>query len=383
MFPWDFDRHLDSQYRKCKVCQQYLTIDEMLQDHMELEHPMATVEWDETEEQVTRDSATLDTSRQDRQVKCKYCNRYFGNIAECNMHVNRRHKKVKCPECEKHFVKQADCDNHFRDVHKFVCSIAGCSVFKYNEIELHEHMRYDHRSKMVFRCNKCVKVFSTRSELHQHHEVDHGRVKLADVQGEKYPCLRCHREFLTESIFVSHSRDHKENVYACNECLWHFNTIAGLIKHCQDTHDDRHFACTTCGEVFGSNPNLCRHTTSYHIKLCHVCRRTFVSDDKLIDHMREVHPGATVRTREEMIEDEQAQEHAAHQLFKEFQRRERRKKKKKKKKHRDDHYYDYDDDEDDEETYHPSQDYNDDSQVDLEFRPTRRELREADEEGDS
>ena len=148
------------------------------------------------------------------------------------MHVNRRHKRVKCPQCEKHFVKQADCDNHFRDVHKFVCSISRCSVFKYNEIELHEHLRYDHRSKMVFRCNKCVKVFSTRSELHQHHKVDHGRVKLADVQGEKYPCLRCKREFLSESMFVSHSRDHKENVYGCNECLWHFNTVAGLIKHC-------------------------------------------------------------------------------------------------------------------------------------------------------
>ena len=34
MFPWDFDRHLDSQHRKCKVCQQYLINDEMLQDHM-------------------------------------------------------------------------------------------------------------------------------------------------------------------------------------------------------------------------------------------------------------------------------------------------------------------------------------------------------------
>ena len=69
--------------------------------------------------------------------------------------------------------------------------------------------------------------------------------------------------------------------------------------------------------------------------------------------------------------------HAVRQWFKEMQRRERRKKKKKK--HRDD---DDDDDEDDDETYHLSQDYNDNSQVDPEFRPTRRELREADEEGD-
>ena len=245
MFPWDFDRHLDSLHSKCKVCQQYLINEEMLLDHMDLKHPMGIPKPVVTEEQVTKDPVTLEADRQDHQVKCKYCNRHFKNIAECNMHVNRRHKKVKCLECKKCFVKQADCESHVRDVHKFVCSISGCSVFKYNEIELHEHLRYDHKSKKVFRCNKCVKIFSTRSELHQHHEVDHGRVKLTEVQGGKFPCPRCSREFLSESMLVNHSRDHKENVYGCNECPWHFNTVAGLIKHCQDTHNDRHFACTT------------------------------------------------------------------------------------------------------------------------------------------
>ena len=68
MLPWDFDRHLDSQYRKCKVCQWYLINDKMLQDHMELEHPMVAAELVKTKEQVTRDSAILDTSRQDHQV---------------------------------------------------------------------------------------------------------------------------------------------------------------------------------------------------------------------------------------------------------------------------------------------------------------------------
>ena len=52
--------------------------------------------------------------------------------------------------------------------------------------------------------------------------------------------------------------------------------------------------------------------------------------------------------------------------------------KEKKKKYKDD-----DDDDDDDNTYHLSQDYNDDSQVDPEFRPTKRELKEADKEGDS
>ena len=97
--------------------------------------------------------------------------------------------------------------------------------------------------------------------------------------------------------------------------------------------------------------------------------------------MKEIHPGSTVHTQEEMIEDEQAPVHTVQKWFKEMQGKERKKKKKKKKKHRDDD--DDDDDEDDDNTYHPFQDYNDDRQVDPEFRPTKRELREADKEGDS
>ena len=98
MFPWDFDRHLDSLHSKCKVCQQYLVNEEMLLDLMDLKHPTVTPEPVVTEDQVTEDPATLEADRQDSQVKCKYCDRHFKNVAECNMHVNRRHKKVKCPQ---------------------------------------------------------------------------------------------------------------------------------------------------------------------------------------------------------------------------------------------------------------------------------------------
>ena len=69
MFPWDFDRHLDSLHSKCKVCQQYLVNEEMLLDHMDLEHPTFTPEPVVTEDQVTEDPATLEADRQDCQVK--------------------------------------------------------------------------------------------------------------------------------------------------------------------------------------------------------------------------------------------------------------------------------------------------------------------------
>ena len=61
-----------------------------------------------------------------------------------------------------------------------------------------------------------------------------------------------------------------------------------------------------------------------------------------------------------------------------MQRKEKKKKKFMKRKYKDDD----EDEDDDDDTYHPSQDYNDDSQVDPEFRPTKGEIKEADKEGD-
>ena len=90
--------------------------------------------------------------------------------------------------------------------------------------------------------------------------------------------------------------------------------------------------------------------------------------------MKETHPGTTGHTQEELIEGERAWVHALQKWFSEMQRKEN----KKKKKYKDDDK----DDDDDDDTYHLSQDYNDDSQVDPEFRPTKRELKEANKEGD-
>ena len=128
------------------------------------------------------------------------------------------------------------------------------------------------------------------------------------------------------------------------------------------------------GKVFASNPDLCKHTQSHHVKICHLCCRIFVSDDKLFDHMKETHPGSTGRTREELIEGERAGARAVQKWFSETQKKEKKKRRK---------YKDDDEDEDDgDDTYHLSQDYND-SKVDPEFRPTKRELKKADKEGDS
>ena len=168
------------------------------------------------------------------------------------------------------------------------------------------------------------------------------------------------------------NRRHKKVM--CPQCEKRFVKQEDCDNHVRDAHK---FTCATCREVFASNPDLRKHAKSHRVKICHLCGRIFVSEDKLCDHMNEVHLGQTGGTREESIKEEQARAHAVQKWFSVMQKKE--KKKKKKKKYKDDD----EDEDDDDDTYHPSQDYNNDSQVDPEFRPTKRELKEADREGDS
>ena len=162
MFPWDFDRHLDSLHSKCKVCQQYLVNAEMLLDHMEVEHPTVAPEPVVTKSQVTEDPATIEANHQDHQVMCKYCDRLFKNVAKHNMHVNRRHKKVMCPQCNKRFVKQEDCENHVRDAHRFACTTCG-EVFARN-FDLCKHTQSHH----VKICHLCSRIFVSEDKLSDH-----------------------------------------------------------------------------------------------------------------------------------------------------------------------------------------------------------------------
>ena len=162
MFPWDFDRHLDSLHSKCKVCQQYLVNVEILLGHMALEHPTVTPKPVVTESQVSEDPATMEANCQDCQVMCKYCDRLFKNVAKPNMHVNRRHKKVMCPQCEKRFVKQEDCENHVRDAHRFACTTCG-EVFARNS-DLCKHTQSHH----VKICHLCSRIFVSEDKLSDH-----------------------------------------------------------------------------------------------------------------------------------------------------------------------------------------------------------------------
>ena len=250
-----------------------------------------------------------------------------------------------------------DFDRHLDLLHS-KCKV--CQQYLVNEEMLLDHMDLKH----PIVAPEPVVMESQVTEDPATLETDH--------QDCQVMCKYCDRHFKNIAKHNMHvNRKHKKVL--CPQCEKRFVKQEDCDNHVRDAHK---FACATCGEVFASNPNLRKHANSHCVKICHLCSRIFVSEDKLCDHMNEVHPGQTGHTREESIKEEQAQARAVQKWFSVMQKKE--KKKKKKKKYKDD---DEDEDEDD-DMYHLSQDYNDDSQVDPEFKPTKRELKEADREGD-
>ena len=247
----------------------------------------------------------------------------------------------------------------------------NCKVFRHSIEQMFQHMRSDHWEQLRYRCNKCPFISKDFKSLDKHHEKDHGREPIKGSDSQSFPCGKCPRKFQELSMLINHSKDHPENVHQCEECRWRFTSHRRLNEHCRGTHDTKHFSCDTCGKSFSSNDDLYRHQVSKHIHLCHICYNQFLSQSELKDHMNEVHDKAEPRSSERMAED---------QLVQQFHERQRKKKKRKKKKKQDDD--DDDDDEDEDETYYPSQDYGDDSNVNPEYHPSKKELNGADKEGD-
>ena len=360
--------HLDSKHVSCELCEGYLRDEQNLEEHNERHHSKQP-------EPAPTPEATQDIDPEDRPHGCRYCDARFQEASELKAHVNGKHRTVPCPDCSKRFVTELDRDNHRKDSHglpKFNCRIKDCKVFRHSIEQMFQHMRSDHWKQLRYRCNKCPFLSKDFKSLDKHHEKDHGREPIKGSDSQSFPCGKCPRKFQELSMLINHSKDHPENVHQCEECRWRFTSHRRLNEHCRNTHDTKHFSCDTCGKSFSSNDDLYRHQVSKHIHLCHICYNQFLSQSELKDHMNEVHDKAEPRSSERMAED---------QLVQQFHERQRKKKKRKKKKKKQDDDDD-DDDEDEDETYYPSQDYGDDSNVDPEYRPSKKELKGADKEGD-
>lgn len=109
-----------------------------------------------------------------------------------------------------------------------------------------------------YTCQYCRLTFEQKRQRAIHVRTHHERA---------FPCEKCERLFKTKSDANRHLRIVHERVrpYPCTECTATFAERGKLRRHKQTVHEKlRPFRCEFCGAMFGERGNLNQHQTSRH-----------------------------------------------------------------------------------------------------------------------
>ncbi|KAI6021805.1 hypothetical protein BKA83DRAFT_4287848 [Pisolithus microcarpus] len=76
-----------------------------------------------------------------------------------------------------------------------------------------------------------------------------------------HQCDLCSKSFQTAAALAAHRRDKIHLLHKCNICHQSFQTAGALVAHQQSK---KHFACSTCNQVFSTSAQLKRHSSDAH-----------------------------------------------------------------------------------------------------------------------
>ncbi|XP_034452403.1 zinc finger protein 84-like isoform X4 [Hippoglossus hippoglossus] len=154
------------------------------------------------------------------------------------------------------------------------------------------------KSKKVFQCDTCGKVFKWKSRLNGHLKVH--------TDEKPYLCKTCGKRFCYKSKLKTHLRVHTgEKLHSCEICEKSFTSSTYLKIHERTHTGQRPFSCKTCGISFSARNTLKRHERTHTDEKpfsCKTCGKSYTRGCKLKVHMRshkgeEPHPCTTCGER--------------------------------------------------------------------------------------
>ena len=254
---------------------------------------------------------------------CTICGATFDKKSLLNAHLKKSHNLAdetditvhECNECDKKFLGKLNFKKHKLDAHpkqkktskvhkkdstepsesglgpaKKLCVKCNKSIgAKYYT----RHLAYVHGDQSVasHKCEKCGKSFVTQTELHNHEDAVHERIK-------KYKCDMCDKAYFSSTNLDFHKRSFhtKEKRFFCKLCENKgFFFKSSLDKHMDGFHlnkRDSHM-CYICGKGCTQAAQLKRHIEMVHEKKkqvqCDLCGMEFYSQSMLSNHIKAVH----------------------------------------------------------------------------------------------
>ena len=142
------------------------------------------------------------------------------------------------------------------------------------------------------KCEICLKVISSSANLKTHMILKH-----AEGDEGNYKCLSCNKGFIRLCDLNNHKQGHNGSQRKLNQhfkckCSRKFVSIEKLLRH-QKIHEEKPFACQSCGFRTSTNSLLDNHVKIHNEELsveCSFCDKKFRHKNSKVQHER-VHTG--------------------------------------------------------------------------------------------
>ncbi|XP_065161459.1 zinc finger protein 62 homolog isoform X5 [Atheta coriaria] len=237
------ERHKGEPSYNCEICAKKYLTETNLKSHINSVHP------------------ELKTGKI-MNYACKLCEQSFKYNMSLKRHVDRVHcnvnGKFQCEKCAHFYSSEEYLKYHLKTVHKpteyegLACEV--CKKICKGAAALKRHIRITHNTpyQVCEVCGKSVK----RNGIHLH-QLKHGE--------KTFRCEHCLKMFSSKQELIVHERIHSgKKPYKCKHCGQAF-TQAGTRKIHERIHtNERPFICEVCGKGFTS-----RGVLNVHTKKCH------------------------------------------------------------------------------------------------------------------
>ena len=236
--------HTTQISHECNICQETLTSEEKLREHIEEKHvkcPVCDEVFNDDEGQLLH----IDTYHK---KECSYCNLHFQTPIELEKHMIEKHS-ISCPICALQCKNIADFNAHFKQDHTHPCQVCD-KEFGSSEL-LKKHTLENH----TLVCNTCKEPFDTKTKLESHIAEAHickctycdetfGNQGILNdhISGShSFDCVKCNFkgksiEMMEAHILDKHVHPDKTNMFTCDECPFKCKKKETLGRHFQDKH---------------------------------------------------------------------------------------------------------------------------------------------------
>lgn len=226
-------------------------------------------------------------------VVCEYSKKRTGSLEDLTEHYLKEHQiiflngRFKCDICVRKFTTKQNLDIHMNVAHKGLkLKCDGCNYECKNKSNLEKHKQKVHQG-ITFPCEDCSYVGSTNNKLREHIRVKH--------EGYKYICDQCNH-WTTDASSLKHHKNskHDTRTFPCTKCKYIGNTLKDLRKHTKIMHEPKKFLCDQCDYAAAEMQTLTEHKMVNHegFRLqCEFCDYSTKARSSLRDHRNVEHLG--------------------------------------------------------------------------------------------